>query len=135
MDGGVEGGCRSTRPREGRVKMNSPIASRGDKMKRRMILSALALAMVVGTISMVAVAAQNQTGNGAPSGSHFTLNIIGVAKNKSVNMDQAAGNVIFVPLYGTAKIALFGPADYFAVLDKNGTDGPAAFQLPDPGLG
>lgn len=82
---------------------------------------------------MVAVA-QGQTGNGAPSGNHFTLNIIGVAKDKSANMDQAAGNVIFVPLYTTTKIQLAGPAEDFAVLDKNGTDGQAVFQLPDPGL-
>lgn len=66
------------------------------------------------------------------------LKIIGVAKDKNANMDQAAGNVIFVGLgsQGNAdrtKIYLY-PGDDFAVLDKNGTDGEAAFQLPDPDL-
>jgi len=66
------------------------------------------------------------------------LKIIGVAKDKNANMDQAAGNVIFVGLGSTGqadrtKIYLF-PGDDFDVLDKNGTDGEAAFQLPDPDL-
>jgi hypothetical protein len=79
-----------------------------------------------------------QTGNGAPSGSHFNLNIIGVPHNKSPNM-KGSGNVIFVGL-GTSdatvstKILLSQSADgVFEVLDKNGTDGEASFALPVPG--
>jgi hypothetical protein len=68
------------------------------------------------------------TGNGAPKGAHFNLNIIGVSHDKS--MSQGSGNVIFVPLTGSTKILLSeGP---FGVLDKNGTDGSASFQLPNP---
>ncbi|HEY6209832.1 MAG TPA: hypothetical protein VIW28_12280 [Gemmatimonadales bacterium] len=80
-----------------------------------------------------------QTGNGAPSGSHYNLNIIGVSKNKSPNMDAAGGNVIFVGLgtkdaTATTKILLSQAATgVFAVLDKNGTDGEASFELPAPG--
>ncbi len=80
-----------------------------------------------------------QNGNGAPSGSHYNLNIIGVSHDKSPNMDQGSGNVIFVGL-GTktttvsTKIMLSqSPAGVFQVLDKNGTDGEAAFALPLPG--
>ncbi len=98
-------------------------------MKRGVILAVLVGTLVVGTLSMLAIAAP---GNGASSGTHYNLSIIGKAADKNVNMDQAAGNVIFVPLEGTCAINLSeGP---FAVLDKNGTDGTAAFQLPDPGL-
>ena len=68
------------------------------------------------------------TGNGAPSGPHFNLNIIGVPKNKSASI--TTGGRIFVPLTGSAKI-LLSEGD-FAVLDANGTDGSAAFQLPAP---
>jgi hypothetical protein len=68
------------------------------------------------------------TGNGAPSGPHFNLNIIGVPKDKT--MSGGSGNVIFVPEVGSSKIFL-SEGD-FAVLDKNGTDGQAAFQLPNP---
>jgi len=39
----------------------------------------------------------SQTGNGAPNGPHFNLNIIGVAHDKSPNMN-GGGNVIFVGL-------------------------------------
>jgi hypothetical protein len=68
------------------------------------------------------------TGNGAPKGAHYNLNIIGVPKGKT--MSNGSGNVIFVPETGSAKIMLSeGPFD---VIDKNGTDGTAAFQLPNP---
>jgi hypothetical protein len=68
------------------------------------------------------------TGNGAPKGAHYNLNIIGVPKGKT--MSGGAGNVIFVPETGSTKILLSeGPFD---VIDKNGTDGSAAFQLPNP---
>ena len=82
---------------------------------------------------------QAETGNGAPSGAHFTLNIIGMAKGKNANMDEAGGHVIFVGL-GTregdavsSKIML--TSGEFAVLDTNGTDGRASFQLPAPAGG
>jgi hypothetical protein len=92
-----------------------------------MILGIAAAVLVVGTLSILAIA-----DNGAPSGGHYNLNIIGVAKDKSENMDQGAGNVIFVPLEGATAIYL--TKGDFAVLDKNGTDGRAEFRLPDPGL-
>ena len=67
------------------------------------------------------------------------LKIIGVKKDKNVNMeDKAAGNVIFVDLgavgeSATTEISLI-QGDDFAVLDKNGTDGDAVFMLPPTGL-
>jgi hypothetical protein len=70
------------------------------------------------------------TGNGAPSGAHFTLNIIGVPKNKSAPLTGNNGSRIFVPLSGSTKINL--KEGDFQVLDANGTDGSAAFQLPNP---
>lgn len=70
-------------------------------------------------------------GNGAPSGPHYNLNIIGVPKGKTADMSQNQGHRIFVPLVGNAKISLF-EADTFQVLDANGTDGKASFQLPNP---
>jgi hypothetical protein len=69
-------------------------------------------------------------GNGAPSGSHFNLNLIGVPKGKSATLDGNDGRRIFVPLFGSTKI-LLREGD-FAVLDANGTDGSASFQLPNP---
>jgi hypothetical protein len=72
-----------------------------------------------------------QSGSGAPSGAHFNLNIIGVAKGKTADLSTSDGRRIFMPLAGRARINLSEGAD-FAVLDANGTDGTAAFQLPNP---
>jgi hypothetical protein len=70
------------------------------------------------------------TGNGAPSGAHYTLNLIGMPKGKTADLTGNQGRRIFVPLEGTAKILL--NEGEFAVLDANGTDGSASFQLPSP---
>lgn len=75
-------------------------------------------------------AAQSQTGNGGPSGAHYNLNLIGVPKNKTADMTGSSGHRIFVPLEGTCKINL--SMGDFQVLDGNCTDGPSAFQLPNP---
>ena len=73
-------------------------------------------------------------GNGAPTGAHYNLNIIGVEKGKTADMTNGKGHVIFVGLGGkndkvTSKIYLTeGP---FEVIDANGTDADGAlFQLP-----
>ncbi|HEY6192141.1 MAG TPA: hypothetical protein VI215_07435 [Bacteroidota bacterium] len=72
-------------------------------------------------------------GNGAPSGAHYNLNIIGVPKGKTADMTNSDGHTIFVALDGNTKIML-SPGD-FQVLDRNGTDGSASFQLPNPDSG
>ena len=70
-------------------------------------------------------------GNGAPSGPHYNLNIIGVPKDKSADLTDSNRHVIFVPLEGKCKILLSAGDDYL-VLDGNATKGPAKFQLPNP---
>jgi hypothetical protein len=74
--------------------------------------------------------AQAVTGNGGPSGAHFNLNLIGMSRAKSVDLTGNNGGRIFIPLSGSTKI-LLSEGD-FQVLDANGTDGSAAFQLPNP---
>ncbi|MES3034642.1 MAG: hypothetical protein V4813_11660 [Gemmatimonadota bacterium] len=75
------------------------------------------------------------TGNGAPSGAHYNLNVIGVSKGKSAEFDGGNGHRLFVGLGRTGASVVTniklaeGP---FAVLDANGTDGEATFQLPNP---
>jgi hypothetical protein len=89
-------------------------------------------------------------GNGAPSGAHYNLNIIGVPKDKTASMDDNNGHRIFVQLYGgesassldgklfreiSRKNKIFlqpAPAgESFNVLDANATDANGAqFQLP-----
>src|SRR5437016_190030 len=74
-------------------------------------------------------AAQSITGNGAPSGPHYNLNIHGVLKGGSASTGSN-GHDIFVPLQGKCNISL-SPGS-FQVLDPNCLDGSAAFQLPNP---
>lgn len=71
------------------------------------------------------------TGNGALSGAHYNLNIIGVPKDKTADMTGSDGHVIFVKLDGNSKIWL--SEGEYQVLDANGTDANgASFQLPNP---
>jgi len=76
-----------------------------------------------------AVTGQTTTGNGAPSGAHYDLNIHGVAQGGSASTGSN-GHDIFVPLLGHCSISL-SPGS-FQVLDPNCLDGNAAFQLPNP---
>ena len=107
-------------------------------MKKRFIIGVV----VVGGLALSALpamAAQGDiTGNGAPSGPHYNLNLIGYAKGETVKNDggnTGAGNVIHVPLSGHCRIGLTELAS-FDVLDNNCTDdGLAQFGLPDPAPG
>lgn len=80
--------------------------------------------------------------NGAPSGKHYNLNIIGTSV-KNPPMQGNNGHRIFVNLWSNGqpdKIMLCesgvepgcAPDDEFVVLDANGTDGQALFALPNP---
>ncbi len=76
-----------------------------------------------------AIAGQTTTGNGAPSGPHYDLNIHGMVQGGSAST-SSNGHDIFVPLQGKCPITL-SPGS-FQVLDANCLDGSAAFQLPNP---
>ena len=98
----------------------------------------------------VATASVATTGNGAPSGTHYNLNIIGVSKDKTATMTNGDGHRIFVQLTGgedavslNGKLAnqiakvnkiMLQPApagESFLVLDANATDSNGALlQLP-----
>jgi len=102
---------------------------------KKLLTFTLVLALAITLGYGFAFAGQDETGNGAPSGAHYNLNIIGVSKDKSTDMDGNNGHRIFVPLYRKAKIFLT-EAEYFnniQVLDANGTDSNGAtFALPNP---
>lgn len=71
------------------------------------------------------------TGNNAPNGAHYNLNIHGVPKGKESAMTGSDTHNIFVPLVGQCKIML--GLGNFSVIDGNCTDdGTAQFQLPNP---
>jgi hypothetical protein len=73
----------------------------------------------------------NYNGNGAPSGPHYNLNLIGMDNPKGKVEDQtiqSKGKRIFVNLWDNTKILL--QEGDFEVIDYDGTDGIAIFQLP-----
>jgi hypothetical protein len=104
------------------------------------------------TPAAVSATSVSTTGNGAPSGSHYNLNIIGVPKDKTADMNNNDGHRIFVQLVNTAGntagaingkdfasiskvntiLLMQAPTgESFQVLDANATDkNGAAFQLP-----
>jgi hypothetical protein len=103
----------------------------------------LGAALAASLVSMSATAGKPQgedgyNGNGAPSGSHYTLNILGMEhkKNKSeLETIQSNGRRIFVNLNtrgGTSDKILLVERDTFQVIDYDGTDGYATFGLPNP---
>src|SRR3990172_2221767 len=68
-----------------------------------------------------ASATHGGTGNGAPNGGHYTLNIIGVPRDKTAAMTGSSRHTLFVPLWTSCKIELV-VGDY-NVNDGNCTDG------------
>jgi hypothetical protein len=104
-------------------------------LKRIALLFAV-LALVV-SASGTAFASQDKTGNGAPSGAHYNMGLIGYAKGDTVknsNGNTSAGNVIHVPLWGSCRIDLtLNPT--FDIFDNNCTDGLSEFGLPAPTSG
>lgn len=100
-------------------------------LKNCELKKAFVSAVVIGALALVGSSvASALTGNGAPSGAHYNLNLIGVPKDKTTDMTDSNGHRIFVPLNGKTKILL--TEGEFAVVDANGTDGTARFQLPNP---
>jgi hypothetical protein len=102
-------------------------------MKRKLIYSAALVATGIAILGICSArGGAGQKGNGAPSGPHFDLNLIG--KDHAMPQDNSGGDVIFVWEDGSSDIYL-SPGD-FGVLDDNATDDDGgAFQLPAPSGG
>ena len=112
-------------------------------MKKKIFaLTIVTMMLLVGFISVEAAKPEDKinNSNGAPSGKHFTLNILGKDWNKGDTWDDYGinpvvkndnGHRIFVKLDGKTRI-LLREGD-FGVWDADGTDGKAIFALPDPG--
>ena len=112
---------------------------------KKLISVALAVVLILSLVPAIALAEPDK-----PQGPHlYQLNIIGVPKEKSADMDNNNGHRIFVKLNGKSAIYLqealdenedpipYDDPDAFAVLDANATgdkDNTAVFQMPKPGL-
>jgi len=86
-------------------------------MKKRLI------AVLVVTAVGLAMPALAQTGNGAPNGAHYNLNIIGVEKNKTADMTDSQRHTIFVALKnGDVPSKIYLTRGEFRVCDGNAFD-------------
>ena len=95
-------------------------------MKKTSIIAIGAL-VVAGLFLTSAVLAANEN-NGFPSGKHYNLNIIGVDKAKEVG--DSNGHTMFVNLNRRTKIIMTqDPGGGFDVVDRDGTDGRAEFNI------
>jgi len=92
----------------------------------------IAVLLALGMLASVAVAG---VGNSIPKGlrgEHYTLNIIGVElkEDKDKAVGDSKGHTLFVPLWGKCKINMTqDPDGEFKVVDRNGTDGVAEFNI------
>jgi hypothetical protein len=102
-------------------------------MKRLTFLLTLVLGVAL------AVPASAQVGKGL-SGPHYNLNIIGVPKDKTVDMTDSNRHTIFVPLQSGGDVGRLVKIFYvagaeFQVLDGNCTDGECTIEVPSQPLG
>ena len=95
-------------------------------MKRSINLILIALTAVL--FSVTALAGKGGNGNGAPSGAHYNLNMIGMDRTSDADGLNGNGHRIFVSLNGNTRIML--TEGDFEVVDYNGLDGEATFKLP-----
>ncbi len=102
-------------------------------MKNKLVMAVAALAIILAAVIVPnAMAGNGGNGNGAPSGAHYNLNLIGKNKTDILPNDTQGGNRIFVNLYGKSTIWL-NQSDTFAVIDPDATDKDGAlFDLPAP---
>ena len=97
------------------------------------VILSLVLALAVALSAGIGLV-QAGKGNDCPSGPHYNLNIIGMEKGKNENIGCGQGHRIFVQMSKTDRVKtkiLLQEGD-FAVIDCDGTDGTARFQLPNP---
>jgi hypothetical protein len=99
-------------------------------LSRRYLLVVAALVGAAALTVGVLVATAGTTGNGAPSGPHYTLNIHGVNGGQGYN--GGTKNNIFVPLQGSCKINLTEGSPFSVLQNDCINNPPAEFQLPDP---
>jgi hypothetical protein len=97
---------------------------------KKLLLVASSVAALALSVALAGAGAV--TGNGAPNGPHFNLNIHGVAGGQGFNGNNQ--NDIFAPLQGKCRINLVqAPSMDFQVLQPDCVNNPSAsFELPAP---
>jgi hypothetical protein len=95
-------------------------------MEKLSVLAVGAIVICGFLLSSTALAGNDGNGNGFPSGAHYNLNIIGVSDKSQVG--DSDGHTLFVNLDKPTKI-LMTQGTEFQVIDRNGCQGAAEFQI------
>lgn len=103
-------------------------------MKIKSIALAVAAIMILAGGLVGIHAQQEETGNGAPSGAHYNINIIGVPHNMGDNFDGGNGARIFVLRDDTTFFYVHGADEPFQILDHDATDGSCGESRAEPGI-
>ncbi len=98
------------------------------KLGKNMICIALCAMMAVSVLPVLAAPTEAAKPGVDFSGQHYTLNILG-KKVVGGDFDNPDRHTIFVPLDGDTNLTMT-QGEEFAVLDGNGLDGNATFQIP-----
>ncbi len=113
-------------------RFTSTNKSKGERNTKKSLMLATAF-ILLASMAIPVFAVNPATGNGAPSGAHYNLNIIGVPNPKNDNFDGGNGARIFVDRTGSTMFYVHG-GDSYQVLDRDGTDGKVGTGLTDPGI-
>ena len=100
-------------------------------MKKKLIIVAIGALVVCGLLLSSAVLAfgGNNKDGFKVNGKHYNLNIIGVDKGDKP-VGDSSGHTMFVKLNGKTKIIMTQDTDgEFKVVDRNGLQGPAEFNI------
>ena len=106
--------------------------------KEEKAVKRLSTCLAIFLASALTAPAFAQVGKGL-SGPHYNLNIIGVPKDKNVDMTNSDRHTIFVPLQSGADIGrqvkiFYQAGSEFQVLDGNCTDGECTIEVPSEAL-
>lgn len=98
-------------------------------------LGVVAILILAGGLAAVNAVKPVGNGNGAPSGKHYNINIIGVPNDKNENFDGGNGARIFVDRTGKTFFYV-GASDHFEIFDHDATDGVCGWHGDPPaGIG
>ncbi len=100
-------------------------------MRKALVIAAVLTVAFIAFSSMAYPTAAK--GNGAPSGHHYNLNIIGVPKGMNENFDGGNGARVFVSRTSQTQFYVHG-GDSYQVLDRDGTDGKIGWSVDRPGI-
>jgi len=101
-------------------------------MKKKLIIVAIGALVVCGLLLSSAVLAfgGNNKDGFKVNGKHYNLNIIGVGNDNHGDVGDSSGHTMFVKLNGKTKIIMTqDPEGEFDVVDRNGLQGPAEFNI------